>query len=371
MQALLDLMFSKPDESVLVGVTRVVVYGAGCTGRLVARCLSSHGVEVKAFLDCGATPGQMADGVPVFYPEESDGLTDVPVIVAVFNPHPSARFSDIAATLAKLGFASVCSLEQYYLSHPNFFPDIYWLTAPAFYRTKIDELEAADALWTDARSRELYRALISYRVSGCQDYLPEPDPLESQYLPDDVPLWTRMHNFVDIGAFDGDTLEAFRIKGIALKKVIAFEPDMKNFNKLCERVKNHGPYAEETTLVPAGVGENCVRVGFSVDASAGSKVIENGQIAFQIPVVNLDAVLHGFAPSYIKMDIEGAEESALNGMKDLIIRDRPVLAISVYHRPQDLYWLALLIKRWVVRADFYLRMYGEHTLDTVLYVLPE
>jgi FkbM family methyltransferase len=371
MKPLCERLLAEIVDHVWPETTTVLIYGAGHTGHLVAQCLSAQGIKVEAFLDHRAAAGQVIDGIPVLRAEEAGGFAHIPVLVAVFNPLRSSRFSDIANYLNSVGFKSVCSLEQFYLAHPHFFPNIYWLTDRTFYKGHWTDVMAVDELWADVRSRELYRALIEHRTTGRTDCLPEPDALELQYVPDDVPLRRQEHNFIDIGAFDGDTLEALRGKKWSLKRVLAFEPDMNNFKKLCERVNNNGPYAEEVILIPAGVGDQCMTLGFSGDASSGSKVVDIANSGFHIPVVALDAAVHGFAPSYIKMDIEGAEESALMGMRDTIMKNRPTLAISAYHRPQDIFAIPLLLKGWGYSADFYLRMYGEHTFETVLYAIPK
>ena len=68
--------------------------------------------------------------------------------------------------------------------------------------------------------------------------------------------------------------------------------------------------------------------------------------------------------------MEGAEEDALYGMRKTIETDRPMLAVSVYHRPADIFGLPLLLSSWNYPADYYLRMHGEHTFDTVFYAIP-
>jgi FkbM family methyltransferase len=71
----------------------------------------------------------------------------------------------------------------------------------------------------------------------------------------------------------------------------------------------------------------------------------------------------------IKMDIEGAEENALIGAKNTIIQFKPKLAISIYHKYQDLYNLALLIKSFQPEYKFYIRHTTNDIGDTILFCL--
>lgn len=53
---------------------------------------------------------------------------------------------------------------------------------------------------------------------------------------------------------------------------------------------------------------------------------------------------------YIKLDIEGAELDMLHGAAKTISRWKPKMAISAYHKPEDLWTLALYIKS--IRPDY-------------------
>ena len=67
------------------------------------------------------------------------------------------------------------------------------------------------------------------------------------------------------------------------------------------------------------------------------------------------------------MDIEGAEIPALKGA-EMIIRDvKPKLAISIYHRPEDIIEIPELLLQYRSDYQFYLRHYSLHAYDTVLY----
>ena len=70
--------------------------------------------------------------------------------------------------------------------------------------------------------------------------------------------------------------------------------------------------------------------------------------------------------SLIKMYIEGAELDAISGAKHLIENGSP-LAISVYHKPSDIWMIPELILSINPCYKFYLRHYSKSIVDTVLY----
>ena len=73
--------------------------------------------------------------------------------------------------------------------------------------------------------------------------------------------------------------------------------------------------------------------------------------------------------TFIKMDIEGAELEALKGSREIIQRYRPRLAISAYHKKEDLVELPLYIKELVPEYKLYIRHYSNAGVETVLYAV--
>jgi FkbM family methyltransferase len=336
--------------------------------------LSKQDRKPLAFIDQYAKD-RSVDGIPVLTLADTALPRNATVIVAVFNREKNARFSDIQHRLKEAGFSSILSFEQFFLSCPDDFEEtFFWLAKPDYIKNRLQEIKDGDTLWADARSREIYRSQIQHRLTGDSQALSEPI-WGCQYMPFDVPLLPEPYRFVDVGAFDGDTLEALKSQDVKLESILAFEPDMKNFQRLVERVRLHGPFAPQTVLFPCGVGRSCGTADFLEESSESSKALLDASTGqgrrTTVPIVGLDEILFGFHPNYIKFDVEGFEEEALCGMRTLIEHNRPMLAVSVYHRPEDLFYLPLLLSSWSCPADYYLRMHGEHTFDTVLYVIPQ
>lgn len=75
------------------------------------------------------------------------------------------------------------------------------------------------------------------------------------------------------------------------------------------------------------------------------------------------------------MDIEGMEIKALKGGKDMIKKQKPVLALSAYHKWDDL----IVFTDWISNVSedyhFYLRKYGARLEmsrnEIVLYAVPK
>ena len=107
---------------------------------------------------------------------------------------------------------------------------------------------------------------------------------------------------------------------------------------------------------------------FRDDASRGAIFADDGDI--EMPVTTIDDVLGGRKLTYIKMNIEGAEPDALRGGQKSIRKWLPRLAISVYHRPADLWQIPKQVLELNSGYELYLRQHDGGIIETVLYALP-
>lgn len=93
--------------------------------------------------------------------------------------------------------------------------------------------------------------------------------------------------------------------------------------------------------------------------------------------VRIDDLFQSTRISLINMDVEGAENNVILSAAGLIRRERPVLAICAYHRPEDLAILSQTIYSIVSDYAFYLRKYPSYPYhrynskeELVLYAIP-
>jgi len=163
---------------------------------------------------------------------------------------------------------------------------------------------------------------------------------------------------LDCGAFDGaDSLDFLTAVGPS-GKVFAFEPSEKVLAKFSA--------VAGVTLVRMAVSDTDSTVNFSSQGKDYDKVDPAGQETVQS--IRLDTWCKNnshVAPTYIKMDIEGSEMAALRGAAEAIKTYKPKLAISVYHKPEDLTEIPAFIKTLV--PEYKTEIVTHTNNDVVLY----
>jgi FkbM family methyltransferase len=194
--------------------------------------------------------------------------------------------------------------------------------------------------------------------------------LSDQYFPAD--LFQLGHNevFVDCGAYDGDTLKAFLERTHSeFKEVVAIEPDRANVKKLEAFVASLGPDLQpKIQIKPFGVGAENQIATFAASGSESSAMSEHGDTT--IEVKRLDDLLAAKTPTYIKMDIEGAELPALAGAAQTIARHHPKMAVCIYHAQEHLWEIPLRLNGLYPSCRLFIRRYRDEFGDVVCYAIP-
>lgn len=106
-------------------------------------------------------------------------------------------------------------------------------------------------------------------------------------------------------------------------------------------------------------------MSFTAGKNAGSVISTDGDV--KITCDAIDDLCARDKVTFIKMDIEGSEQEALNGAEKVIQRDKPKLAICIYHSWEDLYEIPFLIKKMVPEYRLYIRHHSDTIFETVLY----
>jgi FkbM family methyltransferase len=352
-------------------LSSVWIYGDGGFAQEVSAFLNKQSVSVIGNItrDGFSINGEMG-GVELYKSNE------FPVVIGVFN-HKDDPIEIISA-LESMNIKTIISPAKLMLLSQGLNFRKYYLDSDS----KKDHLgkvviEMSRKL-NDEESINVLEGFIGYQQTGDVRSLVRSGGSDIQYLGRTLPSpfrekWLEGNlNWFDIGAFDGDTLRAIQESGRDLTNdnFICAEPDVINFGKLKSTVAK---ISTNVRLLNVAIGANPGQVDFihegTLSAHQTNQNVENNSIA-PVEVMTIDQICLDFSPTHIKMDIEGAEMEALLGGMQTIISSRPKLAISLYHTPRDISELSDLLMTRITNYSWFIRSYGAHGYDTILYGLP-
>lgn len=345
---------------------RPVLFGAGQLGRVTLNGLLQSGVKPLAFVDNNPRHWESTiDGLPVLSlaaATEKFGA-NVPIVVTIYTN------AELDARLRELGL-NVITFPELALRYPKTLLPWAALELPSEMTKHAKEIREAFELWNDDISREEYVAQIRFRYSF-QGPLPPSLPTQATYYPSELVSLKKDEVFVDCGAFDGDSITAFmRRTGGWLGGVVGIEADPQNAKKLNQLISTWpAPIRSKIEVVQAAVGSENKTLRFNSMGTAASNYLD-GQGTIEVQCRKLDDILANKKPSYIKMDIEGAEPDAVAGAEQIIKKHHPVMAICLYHRQSDLWSIVLQIRKMTDGYKFFLRRYSDDCWEQVLYAIP-
>lgn len=188
-----------------------------------------------------------------------------------------------------------------------------------------------------------------------------------QYFPKDIMEADEKEKFVDCGAYIGDIVPDFmKFEDGKFEKYYAFELNKDNYNKLQREIIEKWPGdSEKFILENKGVSDGTETIWYSQNGE-GSKMSDSGTVQGQ--VISLDEYFGTEkGVSFIKMDIEGAEVQALSGARRVISMQHPKLAICIYHKPEDVWEIPMIIKEIYPKYKLYIRHHTDLFNETVCY----
>ena len=232
-------------------------------------------------------------------------------------------------------------------------------------------LDAYD-LFTDKKSRKIYEILLQERMFNTGNNLPV-DSKEQYFALDKFNFVDQNEVFIDCGAYVGDTTERYiwNRDGV-FKKIIALEPDQKNYTAMCFRInrlrKEWGLKENTIEIWQKGVADCSIKGSIiSCEANNGlsSNIIENEKMG-DIVAISLDEFVQE-PYSFLKADVEGWEYKMLQGAMAGIKANKPMLAICIYHNAVDFYEVPLLVHQLVPEYKLSVRHHSQTISETVLY----
>ena len=352
----------------------VLIYGSGTFSQIVAQNCVKVGIRIDGIYDHNNIGKVLKTSGGNFTVNDFRNIADESdvnnLILGICNLH--GNLNDISESIKILSpniniFSPVefcnflesigeMAIQNYWLHENSTFYDSNRVLIDSFRKVLGDEMSVA-----------LYDAILKYRINGQVKDLPHPIDLHEQYLPKDLATPPKNLLMVDLGACQGENLDYFLNSGRNFELCFMLEPDDENLKVLRSQVINLD--VRNTIILQLAAWSSTEILKFDSVGSGSSAVnLQSNEFVFGIA---LDDLLKSTPINYIKMDIEGAELDALKGSEKIIKRDLPHLAISIYHKPSDLWEIGLyLFSIHGNKYNYYIRNYGHQTFDTVLYAIP-
>ena len=349
---------------------KAYIYGTGNFALRIMNVLDEEKIDVNAFLEISKEIYTF-DNLPVYKLNQFENLDKtIPVIIGLGNPQADIKF--ITTQLETSGFQIINPIQfAIYAFNSGHTFENYWLTGDlSIYHKHKNEIALARSLLKDEKSKQIFDEVMEYRKTGKIETLPEKLDVSVQYIAPDLPwndTFDRGLNVLDGGAFDGDTYENFKKAGIKVNSWVFVEPDVNNFSTLLSKYSHLN---ENFSFLNIALSSKNTKLHFqsSSNVDNGSKLSSFGNAI--ISVLNIDSIEFRTNPNFIKLDIEGEELNALLGGSQTISLEKPIIAVSVYHTPLHHWQIINYIDSILPRSSYYLRIHGNQTFDSILYVFP-
>ena len=331
----------------------ILLYGMGNGADMIIKVLDENNIPWQdTFASDGFVRGHFFHGKKVLsFTEAKEKYGDF-IVLMTFAVHDEKTMNFIKDTAESLELYSPT------MSVVDGSPFTY-----EFFLENEDKFQRAYSLLADEKSRQDYLNILRYKISGDTRYLFAAHS-EKMKVYSEILSMGKNETIVDLGAYDGDTIREFmQATDGEYNKIIALEPDSKNFRKLTEKTEgmqrlerhNIGAWDKKETLY------------FAKKGGRNSRTDENG-----VPV-EFDSVdnIVSEQVTLLKMDIEGAELKALEGARLTIEKYLPKLYVCAYHRNEDMYSLIFKINELSPEYKIYFRQHPYvPAWESNLYAIP-
>ena len=317
----------------------IVLYGMGNgADKILDFCADKKIPVTGVFASDGFCRKHSFRGYPVMpYTQARDTFGDMIVLVAFGTARPEV----------------IRNIERIAGEQELYAPDVPLMGGELFdmdyFRTNRGRLEEAYGFLEDDLSRKTFLSHVNFKISGNLSYLKECETAAQEAFRE-LPAFSDHEVYIDGGAYTGDTILEFARSVQGYERIIAVEPDNKNYHKL--ELNTEG--MDNVECLNIGLYSGRGEALFAARAGRNSSFGEGGDRTAAVD--SIDNILGGKKATFIKLDVEGQETEALIGAEKTIAAYKPRILAAAYHRSADLYGIPLLVKK--IRPDY--RVYMRH-----------
>ena len=324
---------------------KVAIYGG-----YLATCLKCEGIKVEFFIDNDVKKHlKTFYGYTIFHPgklpeDVKNSFYLALISIYEYESHPE----QIVPLLVKNGIKDVLYPfgKKYDLAPYKFTCLPYEFRFSAYYVKHREELLQVYQMLEDDVSRETFIQFIQAYMT-MSVFKGKQRKSEKKYF--ECYSYIKNEVFLNIGSNIGDTIFHFiENRNERFEKIYAFEGSKYYYDQLLNNL----------SILPENLRNKIETYNIYLDQKTASAISDK-----KISLIN--------------MDIEGAEESVILGLRDYIKQNRPVLAVCAYHKPSDIVRLPKLVMGNFDNYKIYFRKYISswvsrlEVAELVMYAVPD
>ena len=347
------------------------IYGAGAMGSNSIKVLLDSGVKVKAIIDKNINLiGKKVEGISII------SINDIPIAdkkSAIFaiaiNKFP---FNEIKTALESIGCKNVVYVGDLINS-------VY--SGPSIANTwelknVTEEEEKKLKFVYNNYFDENSKAAVRQSTKWLKDRVEEVEDIamcdfDSKYFIDKVcEVLKENEIFIDCGSYDGVSIaKMIKYTNNHLNKVYAFEPNVENYSKLNNYIKENNL---EDKVVPynSGLGNTDGEKNFTSKLGLTSRYSDDyGDMYCKIN--KIDTIMKDVPYTFLKIYGIGNGLDILEGGISTIKEFRPIVTFNIHHSRNNFINMPYFLMTNLDDYNFYLRLHGYVGSDITFYAIPK
>lgn len=319
------------------------LYGAGNLASNIIKNLRLESIQIEGLLIDGEeniTFEKKKYGIKVYnFWNFINRSTQCNIIIAYAKGYRKKEFLE-----GMRCFANVYIIDNPFEHHKNI-DSIY-------VKNNSNKLQEAYELFEDNHSKKSFCAFINARINHNIKWVTEVSQTDWDEFNNDVMFTKPDEIFLDIGAYDGGSIQRFLVSNNYMaKKIIGIEPDENNFHKLSTYIKSISQY--NCKLYQTGCWSEKTKLPFNQDDKC-SRLDQDSKYYIDVDKIDNICGLEEEITLY-NMGISVAEYEILIGSKELIKKWHPKLIIFMGSARDELWKIPIFIRKLSSDYKIYLR----------------
>jgi FkbM family methyltransferase len=345
----------------------VILYGAGSMGRMAKDFLDYLNIPFLFVIDKNAKEYRIDKfwkNTKIIHPNEvseKDKKNSLLIICLVTSP-----LLDLHNELKKNKWRDVVFFYDVTEAYKNKYPiNNGWFSGKFSEKEKKYVRRVLSSL-ADQASRFYYLRMLAWRRLRAELIFNDGQINNDNrfFIPEVINALNSNEVFVDCGAHKGSVTEKFlKIVKNKYKAVYAIEPDNASFKILEKKLGN----TEKIKTIKFALSNKNSKEKFYDGFDFASKIDKKGKNL--IKTAKLDSL--NIEATFIKMHLEGGELNALKGATKTIKRQRPIVAVTLYHNQDGVWKIPLFLINNTKNYRYYMRMHSWAGTGAVFYAIPE